>query len=624
MNKRKIFATGLTALFILLAIALHAQTLSLSVSAKTIGSRDVLEATYSFSGVNSASQPSPDFKDWNAVGTNESSETNIINGKVSSSYNYTFELMPKHSGTLTVPGITVSVNGKQLSCNAVIVNVSDKAHLQNNNNNSSAGAQNSPFAAMQQMQQQMQQMMNDMGADDNYPQQPTSGVVVHNGQSLDDAVKDKILIRIIPSKTTCYVGEPISVDYEICTSVPCNITPSRIPSFGSFSVTDLKQAPSVHNVEINGKTYRAQSLRTAQLVALKTGNLPLDQAIVNCQFNYTDVSNPMGAYLGSAVVKSKPLTIHVLPLPANKPADFSGAVGQFSITATVDKNSLPAQENNTLHLQIKGLGTLDGVTLPQISFPENIQSYDAKDSQSVDKSQLPMVITRAFDIPFIGNAKGVSVIPPIKFSYFDTKKNDYETVATDSIKIAFSAPIATDDNPEKPVVQNEGNMQSLWIVAGLAIIVLLYLFLRERKINKQKLKDKKEIPEAVVKEENIVTENAEMPLDETPTLSEEDRAAIALEKKEKLKESLLDLELEVNNHQFFVLAKALLIQHLQDSLHADSTNEHELLQKLDESEMKNTTEIKDLFARCNKALYMPVVSSAEHDEVLKKLKATLV
>jgi hypothetical protein len=206
----------------------------------------------------------------------------------------------------------------------------------------------------------------------------------------------------------------------------------------------------------------------------------------------------------------------------------------------------------------------------------------------------------------LGNKKGNAVIPPIKFSYFNTQKGDYETIATDSIKLAFSAPVA-----HVTIVEN-GNAEYWWIAGCIAVLALLFLILI---ITKYRQKSKK----LSKKKEDLIQTNAENTIN-TP-VSSHDEEAIALEKKERLRETLLDLELENGNeHQFFVLAKALVIQYLQDELHTTSSNEQELLQQLQTKNPVKAAEVADIFARCNKALYMPVVPATEQTEILKKMK----
>lgn len=593
MNKWK---TLFVAFLVLMAFAGNAQmSLSLSVSNKTIGSQDPLQVTYSYKNISSGQDaPSPNFDDWEQQGTSSSSSVSIINGKSTSSINYTFTLLPKHTGRLTVPGLTVTINGQKLKCDAVAIQVKSKPHL--------ASVQSSASATTGLQMPNIASLFGDMGMDDAPP--PTTGIIVHKGQSLDDATRGKFLIRILPNKTTCYLGEPILADYQFLSSVNCSWRPVKIPSFSSFSVADIQQNQYPFNVQFDGKNYRAQSVRKVQLTPLKTGKILLDSCSVNSQFSYLDV--PSREYRSAnMMVKSSPKYIEVLPLPIkNRPANFSGAIGNFSIVATVEKNSLPAQENNNLHIEITGTGNLDGVTIPDIDWPSNIQAYDSRDSQAVDRSQFPMPRTLTFDVPFIGNKMGIAIIPAIKFSYFDTQKNDYQTISSDSIKLSFSAAAPS---AEMPIITNAGSEKYLWIIIGIALILLLVMLLSWR-LNKSKKKKeviiKEPVEELLAAPASAVQENIEA-------------------KKKILNDSLLDLQLESDAHQFFALAKALMIQFLQDKLHTSVSDENELLKKLQQTNSSTTITVTNILNRCNKALYMPVIAASEREEVLKQIKALI-
>lgn len=610
--KRK---TCLIVIFISFVSLLNAQSLTLSVSSKTIGSKDALQVTYSFKNVNLQQAPDISFEGWTVEeGPDVSHSYQNINGQSSTSLDLTYVLIPTHTGTLVVPGISVSVSGKKISCNPAAVNVSSKAHLQNDNNDQSG---NNPYQQIQQMQQQMQQQMSAIfgNMDDNMPQPDLTGIIVKPGQSLEDAARGKVFIKVIPSKTTCYLGEPISVNYEIYSNVNCTANPVHIPSFGSFSVTDINQNNAVYSVNVDGKNYRAQTIRKAQLTALKTGDLRLDSAVLSCRINYTEATDPGNVKTGNITIKSNLAIIHVLPLPdKNKPADFSGAVGSFAISASPEKINLPAEENNTLHIQITGTGTLDNVSQPQINFPEIIQAFDAKDSQSIDKSTFPMPVTRVFDIPFIGNEKGNAIIPPIKFTYFDTKKNDYQTISTDSIKIVFTTPLHHDYKSDKEIINDEGNKKYLWILAIVVIVALLYYFIKE-KFSKNTTTDSESLVQPVKIDEPIPTENIAIIPEEI-----NNKEALLQDKKDKLSEAFSHLESETDSHQFFVLAKALLIQYLQDKLDSNSIDENELLHEVQIKYPEEYNGLMNLFTRCNKALYLPIVSATEHDEILKRIK----
>ena len=94
-------------------------------------------------------------------------------------------------------------------------------------------------------------------------------------------------------------------------------------------------------------------------------------------------------------------------------------------------------------------------------------------------------------------------------------------------------------------------------------------------------------------------------------------------KKNMLNESLLDLQLEGDIHQFFVLAKAWMIQFLQDKLHTTSNDEQELLKDLRQKYPSIANSVTEIMNRCNKALYMPVIAASEREEILKQVKVLM-
>ena len=76
-------------------------------------------------------------------------------------------------------------------------------------------------------------------------------------------------------------------------------------------------------------------------------------------------------------VKAPAMTIQVDPLP-NRPKDFSGGVGKFNITATVDKNEVKAGEPISLRVVVDGIGNLKLIKQPIIELPKDFDKYDPK------------------------------------------------------------------------------------------------------------------------------------------------------------------------------------------------------------------------------------------------------
>ena len=77
-------------------------------------------------------------------------------------------------------------------------------------------------------------------------------------------------------------------------------------------------------------------------------------------------------------------TINVKPLPeAGKPADFSGAVGDFSFNVSLSKTELKASESLQAKVEVKGNGNLKLIKLPKISLPSSLEVYEPEHNENV-------------------------------------------------------------------------------------------------------------------------------------------------------------------------------------------------------------------------------------------------
>src|SRR4029077_4920930 len=129
-------------------------------------------------------------------------------------------------------------------------------------------------------------------------------------------------------------------------------------------------------------------------------------------------------------VRNTDMTVEVNELPVkNKPDDFYGLTGTYTITAAAPtetitapapKKKIPVGETGHLIVTIKGSGNFDAISRPEILWPANIEHFEGDDSQHVDQGNFPLTGYRVFNIPFIGKTEGIVTIPPVKFSFFNT------------------------------------------------------------------------------------------------------------------------------------------------------------------------------------------------------------
>ena len=168
-------------------------------------------------------------------------------------------------------------------------------------------------------------------------------------------------MKVQVDRNTCYVGELIAVTYKLYSRLNAESRVTRLPSLNGFSVYDITDpsADAVSVEKVKGKEFTVHTIRKSQLIPLQSGSIDLDPVEVENTVHFikgglrqephrsgnrlqdlldrlAGEENPGPAVDESVTLDTKPLTVTVKPLPEeNKPANFNGAVGNFTIEASL-------------------------------------------------------------------------------------------------------------------------------------------------------------------------------------------------------------------------------------------------------------------------------------------------
>ena len=406
---KRLFITVITAL---MALAAAAQDVIKVEAPNVVAADEQFNVTFIIEGENSPS----DFT-WSA-GSNfqvlwgpqsgHSVSTRIINGRRSRSEQttYTYVLMPTSTGKFAIPTATAKVKGKEIKSASRTIEVA------------AAGSASSRSQGQQQGQPAQRQQA---------------------GVSDDD-----IFLTLDLSRTNVVVGEPITATLKLYQRVNVagfeNVT---FPDFNGFWSQEI-EAPT--NIEFSrevydGQIYNAALLRKFILIPQQQGAVTITPADLVCLVNIRVASAGNSIFDGffddyrtiRKRVTSKAVTVNVSPLPAGAPASFAGGVGTFEISAKLSKDVLKTHEAGSLVVTVTGTGNVSLLEEPKVSFPPDMEVYDTKISDRIDKSGLSG--SKYYEFPFIPRSYGDFVIEPIKYSYYDVNAKKYVTLETPAIPL---------------------------------------------------------------------------------------------------------------------------------------------------------------------------------------------
>ena len=346
--------------------------------------------------------------------TSSESSFQMVNGHTSSSSSitYTYTLYAAKSGVYNIPAAHARVGGKQISSSPAKVTVVGSAQGRGNN---------SPK----------------MHEDDNYqPHMRAAGSAI-SGRDL--------FIKVSANKKKVYEQEPILLTYKVYTLVDLTQLEGKMPELTGFHTQEipLPQQKSFHIERVNGKPYRTVTWSQYVMYPQMTGKMEIPsitfKGIVVQQNRSVD---PFEAFFngGSGYVEVKrnivapSIKIDVLPLP-HKPANFSGGVGKFNISAQLNKNELKAGDPLSLRIVVGGIGNLKLIKQPVVNFPKDWDKYDPKVTDKTKLTSNGLEGNMIYDILAVPRNQGHYTIPPIELTYYDTSLNQYKTIKTQSFEI---------------------------------------------------------------------------------------------------------------------------------------------------------------------------------------------
>lgn len=246
-------------------------------------------------------------------------------------------------------------------------------------------------------------------------------------------------IRAVVDKQRVFAGEQVTAGwYLYVTDPPDKYQTTHVPSTDGFWSEELP-VPTIRNgLALTEETYAGHTWRTAPLFRralfpLKAGTLTIGS--LDAETARLDL---FGMSARTARLRSDPVTVEVLPLPAaDQPAGFDpAAVGRYTLVARVDRPTVTVGEPVTLTLEIRGRGNLRNVRPPKPPAIDGWKRYEPRSRDSLEPDADGVVMgTKTVEILLVAERPGQATIPPLALPYFDPEARSYETASSQPIVI---------------------------------------------------------------------------------------------------------------------------------------------------------------------------------------------
>lgn len=360
----------------------------------------------------------PDFSPFELLGgpsTSTSTSVQMIGSQIRQNVtvSYTYYLRANSTGKFEIPPAQATIKGKGFSSNSLSIEVVK-------------GTAPAP--------------------------QSQQGAQSSSGEETESIKGGKDLFAaFLVDKRTVYLGEPVIVTLKIYDRMGLSrLAPPKLPALQGFYKNDIP-TPELRQLtreNVNGQIYNTGVIARFILYPQKTGELTIGSVEFNGAVQRT-VTRRSRSWFDfdfdfptiqeqPVTFRSDPVTINVKPLPSGQPANFNGTVGDLSMAASIDKSELNTNDALTLKIKLTGKANMKMINPPVVSFPADFDAYPPKANVQEEYTTEGTTGSVTFEYVAIPRHPGIFTIPPISFSYFSPRSNEYKTLSSPSFKVTVN------------------------------------------------------------------------------------------------------------------------------------------------------------------------------------------
>jgi BatD DUF11 like domain len=388
-------------------------SLQAEVEARKIGVDDQFELTVTLEGssIEGAGEiTAPPMLNLRVVGGPLlSTQVSFVNGAVSQKRVVTYVLQPVAVGRAQIGPARVKVAGVEKATAPIAIEVVPGRILQHRPRHTD------PFGA------------------DPFGEDPFESLF---GRSRGRLSAPKLFVEVVPSRTRLYVGEPLLLAYYLYTQATVtDLQFSEAPQYPGFWSEELEKprtSPAGEAATVDGERYRKFPVLYRLLFATRAGslNIPAARIRIGLQRGLFDTGGPVER-------STKPLAINAEAIPEEP--GFSGAVGRFRTSASVDKPSVALGEAVTVRAKVEGAGNLKWIDRgPDLRIP-GAKVYPPQLKSELKATADGISGSKTWEFVVIPETAGALEVPPLPFSYFDPQLGRIVRTETTALPLQVEA-----------------------------------------------------------------------------------------------------------------------------------------------------------------------------------------
>lgn len=397
-----------------------------SVDAVKTGENETVALTIEISGSDLSGVEEPDLsglRDFTvASGPSISSSTSMVwrggGAQVTASKKLTYALLPRGTGTLTIPALEITIGGRVHRTRPLQVEVVEGSFRREGNGRRGGGGL--------------------FGRD-------PLGSLRGRSEAGERAPEGEIFIDVQLDRESAYVGQQVLLVYRIFSqpTLAALPQPQEAPSLNGFWVEEIPVDPraTIRKEVIRGKEFTVVTLMKKALFPTRSGELTIEETVfqvpvsVRSRDPFERLLNPSRTVFRRAPAR----TLRVLPLPdEGRPDSFRGAVGRFSMDVKADRHEASVNDAVGVTVEISGDGNLRTLSEPVVAEAPDYRRFEPKVNERRTVEDDRIQGSREWSYVFVPLAPGRKPLPPIRFSYFDPVVARYKELESPTFEITVA------------------------------------------------------------------------------------------------------------------------------------------------------------------------------------------